>query len=220
MEIASMNLDAHIPLPAPAVQKLVDLDVRIASAFTDGATSENVKALIVEAEAASLASGEAAEQARGRALDPALTANDVAEARRQMDDAAFRRERLQTAVTRLQDRLKEVAAQEEDARRRGVYEKAKTERDKLAEEMEAIYPVFEAKLRDLLPRIAESDRLVEYVNVHLPTGADRLLVAELVARGLAGFVENSVDVPRITRHLRLPAFRFDQHDPYAWPRER
>ena len=71
-----------------------------------GVTSESVKVLIVEAEAASLASGEAAEQARQQALDPALTANDVAAARRQMEDAAFRRERLQTAVTRLQDAAK------------------------------------------------------------------------------------------------------------------
>ena len=198
-----------------------DLDDRIAAAFRDGVKSDDVKALIAEVEAASLTSGEAAEQARSRALDPALTANDVAEARRQMDDAAFRRERLQTAVTRLQDRLKEVRAQEEDQRRWIAYEKAKAERDKLAEELKAIYPAFEAQLRDLLPRIAENDIEIEYINDRArPMGADRLLVAELVARDLRGFASNSGDAPRITKTLRLPAFQFDRHDPYAWPHSR
>jgi hypothetical protein len=70
-------------------------------------------------------------------------------------------------------------------------------------------------------RIFASDREIEYINAHaLPAEAERLLVAELVARGLRGFVENSVEAVRITRDLRLPAFRFDRHDPYAWPRSR
>ena len=59
-----------------------DLDDRIAAAFVDGVTSENLKVVIAEAQAASLASGEAADHARERALDPALTAKAVAEARR------------------------------------------------------------------------------------------------------------------------------------------
>jgi hypothetical protein len=81
--------------------------------------------LIEEAEAAALSSGEAAEQARKRALDPALSASDVAVARREMDDAGFRRERLQTAVTKLRERLEEVRTDEEDQRRRVFYEKVK-----------------------------------------------------------------------------------------------
>ena len=91
----------------------------------------------------------------------------------------------------------------------------------LAEELKAIYPVFEAKLRDLLPRIAESDKQIEdIINRSLPLGAERLLVAELVARDVKGFASNSGDVPRITKTMCLPAFQFDQHNPYAWPRYR
>src|SRR5262249_38718624 len=86
----------------------VDLDDRIAAAFQNGVKSDDVKALIVETEAAAVAAGEAAERARQRALDPALSARDVTAARREMDNAAFRRERLQTAVSRLKERLKEV----------------------------------------------------------------------------------------------------------------
>ncbi len=99
-------------------------------------------------------------------------------------------------------------------------EQAKTERDKLAAELKAIYPPFEAQLRDLLPRIAANDAQIEnIVNRRLPSGAKRLLVAELVARELGGFIVNSVDVPRIT-NMRLPAFQVDGHDRYAWPRQR
>jgi hypothetical protein len=43
-------------------------------------------------------------------------------------------------------------------------------------------------------------------------------VAELVARGLKGFVENGVDIRRITQTLRLPAFEYSAHNPFAWPR--
>jgi DNA repair exonuclease SbcCD ATPase subunit len=110
----------------------LDLDDRIALAFADGVKSGDVSALIVETEAAAAAADEAAERARQRALDPALTANAIAEARRQMEDASFRRERLKTAVPRLQEQLKEVRAQEENQRRWIAYEKLKAERDKLA----------------------------------------------------------------------------------------
>jgi hypothetical protein len=40
----------------------------------------------------------------------------------------------------------------------------------------------------------------------LPRGCGPLLVAELVARNLDGWVRNSVDIPRIARRVQLPAF--------------
>ena len=134
-----------------------DLDDRIAAAFADGVKSESLKVLIVEAEAASLASGEAADHARERALDPALTAKAVAEARRQMEDAVFRRERLQTAVSRLKDRLKEVRAQEEDQRRWATYQKLEAERNKLAAELKAIYPSVENQFGKLIVKIEANE---------------------------------------------------------------
>jgi chromosome segregation ATPase len=149
-----------------------------------------------------------------------LSSSDVAEARRQMEDAAFRRDRLQAAVARLRERLDELKAQEEDQRRQLVYDRVKAERDKLAAELADLYPGIEQKLRELLPRIAANDREIEYINNHkLPSDAERLLVAELVARGLRGFVENGVETPRITQVLRLPAFERSQFA-FAWPRSR
>ena len=115
------------------------LDERIHAAFADGATSSGVADLITEAEAVAIASGEEAEAVRTRALDPALAAVDVAAARRDMEDASFRRDRLGEAVRRLGERLREVKAEEEQARRQTVYDAALAERDKLAAEL-AAYP--------------------------------------------------------------------------------
>jgi hypothetical protein len=196
------------------------LEERIAAAFNDKAGSSDVARLITEVEALAGSSGEAEERAHERALDPALSAADVAAARRDMEDAAFRRERLQTAVTRLRERLVEVRAEEEDNRRRLAYEKAKAERDKLAAELKSMYPPIAAQLPELLARIAENDREIEHINASaLPSGAERLLVAELVARRLSGFVENWVNIPRITTQLRLPAFQYSGQSLYAWPRQ-
>jgi hypothetical protein len=198
-----------------------DLDARIAAAFQPGAKSADVAKLISEAEAASITSGEVAERARNRALDPASSPHDVAMARREMENAAFRRDRLRVAVQKLTERLNELRRQEEDQRRQLAYDRVKTERDALAEELARVYPPIVAQLTDLLARIEANDREVEYVSGQArPSGAGRLLVAELVARGLRGFVENSFETPRLTRNVRLPAFERSVHEPFAWSRSR
>ena len=71
-----------------------DLDERIAAAFSESIESADVADLIAEVEAAAAFSGDAAERARARALDPALSTADVATARCEMEDAAFRRDRM------------------------------------------------------------------------------------------------------------------------------
>ena len=196
---------------------MASLDEHIAAGFRDGVTSGDVADLIQEAEAAAAQSADTAERARKQALDPSAT--DVTAARREMEDAAFRRDRLQTATTRLRERLQEVRAREEDHRRRLAYDEAKAERDELAAELARVYPQMEAQLADLLARTKASDERIERINDRgLPSGAERLLVAELVARGLRGFVENSAEVTLITKQLRLPAFRYCQFEPFAWPR--
>jgi hypothetical protein len=158
------------------------------ASFRDGPTSNDVQTLISEVEAASLSSNEAAERARERALDPVFPAKEVAEACRQMEDAAFARDRLSAAVPRLQGRREELLEAEEQARRWIAYEKVKAERDKLAAELADVYPAVEHKLADLLARIDANDRQIEHINERaLPAGVRRLVVAELVARGLPSF---------------------------------
>jgi hypothetical protein len=128
-------------------------------------------------------------------------------------------ERLQAAVLRLRERLMEVQAAEGENRRRAAYAEARAERDELAAELAQVYPPLASQLADLLGRLRASDDRIEYMNAHaLPRGCGPLLVAELVARGLDGFVQNSVEVPRIVRRLQLPAFEYDIHAPYTWPR--
>jgi hypothetical protein len=53
--------------------------------------------------------------------------------------------------------------------------------------LQAVYPQFEAQLRYLLPRIVENDRQIEFISARaMPTAMERLLGAELIARGLEG----------------------------------
>jgi hypothetical protein len=194
------------------------LDDRIAAAFRDGAQSLAVEQLIREAEAEAAASTEAAEQARARALDPALAPAEVAEQRRAMEDVAFRRDRLTVAAARLAERLQELRAAEVDERRRVVYEAAAATRDALAEELRREYPILAEKLVDLVRRLDASDRQIERINTRaLPSGAQRLGSAELAARDLRSFVDGTANVPRIAREVRLPAFEFSRRSPYAWP---
>src|SRR5262249_4051697 len=190
-------------------------------ALSDDAPSSGVAALIAEAEAAAIASGEEAETVRGRALDPSLCAADVAAARHQMDDAAFKRDRMHEAVRRLGERLREVRAQEEQARRRAAYDAALAERDKVAAELGEVYPPLAAKLADLAVRVAGSDAAIERINRELPNGSKRIDSAEVVARQLSNsnFVDGPSNIPRITQHMRLPAFRYAALDPYTWPRQ-
>src|SRR5262249_47778544 len=102
-----------------------------------------------------------------------------------------------------------------------AYEKVKADRDKLAAELKATYPSFESQLGQLIAKIEVNDREIEFVNAHgLPTGAERLRSAELIARGLESWRVNQTDVVRITRELCLPSFKHDPHRPYAWPRSR
>jgi hypothetical protein len=112
-----------------------------------------------------------------------------------------------------------LRAAEEDARRWDAYRKAEAERDKLAAELAEVYPVFAERLAELLPRIDANDRQIEHINDRaLPSGAKRLRVAELVARDLPSFTPRPyVDVPRITKELRLPAFEH-AGERYVWPR--
>ena len=131
-----------------------------------------------------------------------------------MDDAAFKRDRLQAALGKLRKRLAQLKYQEENARRQVAYDKAKAVRDELANELADLYPAFAQKLVELLARVVVNDREIEHINKALPSGADRLLVAELKARGLP-WVVNNVETPRITDQLNLPPWQ--PRSSYLWP---
>jgi hypothetical protein len=143
-----------------------DLDVRIRAAFDDGASSQAIAELIGAVDEAAQAAGRAAAMARERALDPALSSNGVAEARREMEDSAFERDRMTAAVTKLRARLDLVKGDEEDARRLRIYEDTKAERDRLAAELRDFYPDVAERLAELLARIVANDEAIERINAH------------------------------------------------------
>ena len=142
--------------------------------------------------------------------DPKLCAADVAIARHEMEDAAFRRDRMQTAVIQLKERLNELKAKEEDQRRWLAYEKIKVERDKLAAELKEIYPAFAARLIDLITRIEANDFEINVINTRAkPNRAANLLGAEAVARAtplvvLASDTDQSAGI-RVSKQLRRSA---------------
>ena len=145
----------------------IDLDARIAAAFADGAKSNDVATLIKDTEHAAASASEQAEQARNHALDPTLSGFELTDARKCMDDAAFKRDRLQAALGKLRERLAELKDQEENARRQVAYDKAEAVRDELAEELADLYPAFAQKLAELLARVAANDREIDHINATL-----------------------------------------------------
>ena len=199
----------------------LSLEDRIAAAFLPGIRSQEVSALMREVEAASLAVGEAADRAKERALEPTLSSANVASAKAEMEDAAFKRDRMRTAIVRLDERLRELRAQEEQERRWEAYKKATAERDALAAELKDVYPAFETRIADLLARIEASDREIARINGQArPDEASMIDGAEQLARGLGGYSVGVSNIPRITTNLRLPAFQYRPSGEYAWPRAR
>ena len=43
--------------------------------------------------------------------------------------------------------------------------------------------------------------------------------AEFGARGLAGFLDGTANIPSITKQLRLPSFTYSPSDRFVWPLE-
>jgi hypothetical protein len=157
---------------------------------------------------------------RLHALNPTLSESQVAKARQQMEAAAFKRERLQTAEQRLHERVEELRAQAEDRRRLQVYEQVKAERDALAERVAKLYPNVVTALSDLVARIAINEQQIDAVNRgSCPSGFPPLVSAELVARGFDSFTHNGLNTPRIAHELRMPNWGWSYA--YAYPsRER
>jgi hypothetical protein len=221
------TLNSVSPAPGPAGSDLgtqsdsapLSLDTRIAHAFNDSDSSEIATTLSAATAAIATAAADA-EQARQRALDPLVTASELAAARTAMDDAAFARERLTAAVSRLRQRLAEVQVCEDQARRLAHYRDLEQVRDQLAAELRALYPAFALKLAALLTRIAANDRAIAHVNSHKPGGLSPLLSSELVARELAGFVNRGFATPRLLEEVRLPSFAASTNDRYLWPPQR
>jgi hypothetical protein len=160
------------------------MDAHIAAAFADDATSANVARLLSEVETAANAADAAAEEARVRALDPLLSSDGVAVARREMDDAAFKRDRLKVAAAKLAERVEALKALEAERHARAEHQRILAERTRLAEEMGRFAePILE--IARLLAKIDLFDQEIRSYNLR-PT---RLGYVRPVLSGDASVVE-------------------------------
>jgi hypothetical protein len=139
------------------------MDARIAAAFTDGTTSDDVGRLLPEVEGAASSADAVAKEARTRALDPLLPRDAVTVARREMDDAEFTRDRLTEAARRLGERVAELRALEKASAQRAEHERVSAERDRLAAELEGkAKPI--AEVAGLVAQIDACDREIRNIN--------------------------------------------------------
>jgi hypothetical protein len=197
----------------PIMTKQATLEQRISTVLTDdNRKSSVIAALIAETETAVIAADENAKLEQERVFDP-LASPDPKAAREAMQAAEFMQTWLRTALLRLQRRLRETQELEHRAKWYAEYEALKSERDALAAEFREVYTQFEAKVVDLLIRMAANNAEISNLHSARSSGVKlHLLEAELVARGLEHFTR---DVPSITKELKLPAFEPGQ--PPAWP---
>ncbi|HWY83523.1 MAG TPA: hypothetical protein VNY10_16630 [Roseiarcus sp.] len=158
-----------------------ELDGRIAAVFSDDAKSGDAARLLTEVKEATSAAELAAETARKHALDPLLSGDDLKLARREMDDAAFKQDRLQEASAKLAERVEALKALEADRRMRAEHERVLAERDQLAEAMERIAnPI--VQIAHTVRRIEICDREIGRLNA---TSAAKFGHIPLVLSGAA-----------------------------------
>jgi hypothetical protein len=137
------------------------LDARIAAAFADDAKSDDVRRVLADVEAAANVAEAAAQDARARALDPLVA--DVIVARRAMDDAAFKRDRLIEAAKRLAKRVDELKALEKARRQGAEHKRVCDERERLAAELKCmVEPILQ--IAQLVAEAGACDRWARQVN--------------------------------------------------------
>ncbi len=187
------------------------LEKKIATALTDDVTASAIAALIEETEASISHADAAAERERAKALDPTLSP-DAKAAREAMLAAEFGRDRLCTALPRLQRRLQEVQAMEYFARWEPDFEQVEAKVE-AASRKYAKYPTLVTELVDIFRDAEEVDKEVARINGSAPSGEHRRLRSvELTARGLDSFTTAN---PSISRSVQLPDW--GPSDRMAWP---
>ena len=133
------------------------LDVLIANAFAESATSDDVRSVLAVVEAAREEAEAEAQRARSAALDPLAQNGDGIAARAAMEDAVFRRDRMAEAARQLGQRVGALRTREADRRRRAELERVLAQRNRLAEEMaRMVEPI--VQIAHLVSRIDACDR--------------------------------------------------------------
>ena len=197
----------------------LDLDERIANAFEAELSSEDLASLLEETIAADEEAQRSFDAAKDRALNPATRPDAVAQARKDMEDAQFRRERMGIAASKIEELVKEAQGREAAEAKSQEYKAAKAERDQLAEDLKA-YPELARKLVSLLDRLQRSDKRIAAANVG-QTGAAWLRSAEVLARSLPDtwMAHNASSNARTLVQCKIIAFEPTGPNSYghSWP---
>jgi hypothetical protein len=194
-----------------AASKDMSLEQRVAAALADPELgSEPLVQLIAEVETASREADAVAAKARADALDPTV-AVDVAQASAKVTAAELTRDRMNAALPKLQELLKDSRAQEALRVWRADFERVKAERDRMVAELRERYPMLVDELVGLMHRIAAVDKEVNRIN---GSGPSYLHTVEREARGQLF----QPDIPLTGPNgLRLPVLYRNGGPIYAWP---
>jgi len=184
------------------------LDDKIADAFGKELSSDALQVLLLEVGQALESVEEIRNEASERALDPKTRPADVEAARRDMDDAVFRSQRLAKAKEQLSALQKSAVEREAREQREAAHAEAVAERNTLVEDL-AAYEQHAKAITALLHRIYASNAKLS-MDGH----------AERIARGfeLMWNVQPDDSRPQLVSMVRLPKFRADGTNyGYLWP---
>jgi hypothetical protein len=188
------------------------LEPRIANALTDPhIAAADLYELVRETEVALTAAEATAEAERQKAVDAVMP--DAAEAERSAWAAEVHRDRLQSLLSRLRQRLAEVSAAKRSADREADFEAVKSKRDALAREFCEFYPDLVSRFIDFAHRTAAvDDECARFNDAALAGEHRRLLGVELTARKLESFDRSD---PSIIETVKLP--HWTESGRMAWP---
>src|SRR5262249_32863069 len=148
-------------------QTMIEQRIATMLSATD-AKSDAIASLIKEVETATREADETATRAREQALDPAVVVVDVVKVGAAVASAALARDRLQAALPRLQQQLKEAREREYTEQWLEDYAAVKAKRDELVAELRERYPQLVDEMVGLMTRMAETDKEVDRVNAAAP----------------------------------------------------
>ncbi len=157
--------------PLPTTPAGDSLDERIAECFVgEPPASSIIRKLIEDVKAANATATDELAAAKAKALDLTASPQEIAEARRIIDDAGWRQARTEIAGKRLAEVLERVQRAEQDAERDARRLDVIQRRDAMATELRDRYPGLVNDLMDLLLRMQAVD--AEARSFGLPTSED------------------------------------------------
>lgn len=138
---------------------------------------ELCRCLLREAESAAAAADQEHETLRNQALDPMLSEDQIERARRSMEDALFRRDRMTRAAHLVRESIAAFDREHDQAARRVQYAQAKERLSEATQRFEAEYVPLANKLGEIIHEIGLANLEAQRVNAMLPDEAVRLPLA-------------------------------------------